>query len=385
MSTTVKHFHSDMPGAPVLSGTAGALLGVLDACLVNGWGAAAVDSITIAGGVATVTRAAGHPFEPDMVAEIAGATVTGGSINGLQKVLSATGTSWTFDATGITSQTATGSPTQKVAALGWTKPFSGTNLGAYRAPDVDGTRFFLRVDDTGTNNARTVGYETMSDVNTGTGLFPTNGQASGGLHWTKSSAASAAARRWTLVGNGKVFYLVVNWQDNTSTPQSFVAGFGDVLPEGGTDAYRGFLHGSNTSLHGNAAGFNSVDFDTCTNANATYFARAYHGIGGPVGLLRFLPGGAEGQRSGGVAAPHVAFPNGSNVGLYASQFLAMESATYQLRGKVAGVYGFPQRIGGSVFGHRERVAPVAGLAGRRLMVLNSGNGCWGFDITGPWA
>lgn len=34
--TSVKYLHSAMPGAPVLSGTAGSLISVLDACLVNG-------------------------------------------------------------------------------------------------------------------------------------------------------------------------------------------------------------------------------------------------------------------------------------------------------------------------------------------------------------
>ena len=33
--TGVKYFHSELPGAPVLSGTAGSLQAVLDACLVN--------------------------------------------------------------------------------------------------------------------------------------------------------------------------------------------------------------------------------------------------------------------------------------------------------------------------------------------------------------
>ena len=38
MTTSVKYFHSELPGAPVLSGTAGSRIAVLDACLVNGWG-----------------------------------------------------------------------------------------------------------------------------------------------------------------------------------------------------------------------------------------------------------------------------------------------------------------------------------------------------------
>ena len=34
----VKYIHSDMRGAPVLSGTPGAMIGVLDAFLITGFG-----------------------------------------------------------------------------------------------------------------------------------------------------------------------------------------------------------------------------------------------------------------------------------------------------------------------------------------------------------
>src|SRR5690606_26703121 len=112
-ATSVKFYHSQMTGAPVLTGQAGKLIDVLDAVLVNGWGLATVDSVVIASGIATVTRASGHPFEAAGVALIADATVTGGSINGEQRVLSATATTYTFDATGIADQTATGTITHK--------------------------------------------------------------------------------------------------------------------------------------------------------------------------------------------------------------------------------------------------------------------------------
>jgi len=46
--TTVKVFHSGMTGAPSLSGTAGALIAVLDALLINGFGANNLDSLVIA-------------------------------------------------------------------------------------------------------------------------------------------------------------------------------------------------------------------------------------------------------------------------------------------------------------------------------------------------
>ena len=49
-------------GVPQLSGTAGALITVLDACLVNGYGSVTLDSITVTSNVATCTKSTGHGF-----------------------------------------------------------------------------------------------------------------------------------------------------------------------------------------------------------------------------------------------------------------------------------------------------------------------------------
>ena len=51
MATKTKFFHSVMTGAPVLSGTAGSLITLLDALLVNGYGTTNVTSIVVAGGI----------------------------------------------------------------------------------------------------------------------------------------------------------------------------------------------------------------------------------------------------------------------------------------------------------------------------------------------
>lgn len=69
-----------------------------------------VASLVIAEGVATCTVPAGHVFEPGETAEIAGATVTGGSVNGLQEITATAGNSFTF-ATALGDQTATGAIT----------------------------------------------------------------------------------------------------------------------------------------------------------------------------------------------------------------------------------------------------------------------------------
>ena len=233
-SKKTKSFSSDMTGAAVLSGTAGALIAVLDSVLVNGFGSVSVTGLAVASSVATATVAAGHSFKVGSVALVAGATPSG--LNGEKRVLTVASNTFTFDATGVSDGSATGTITAKVAAAGWTKQYTGTNIAVYKMGGVEGTGFVLRVDDTGTTVARVRGYEVMSDANTGTGPFPTTAQwADSGLWWSKSNAASAAARPWRIVADDRGFFYFCKQADTGAEHQGNY--FGDILSLKSNDPY----------------------------------------------------------------------------------------------------------------------------------------------------
>jgi hypothetical protein len=194
-----------MQGAPDLSGTAGSLVTVLDAVLVDGFGTLTLDSLSVSGGIATATYSTGFSYKQWSVVEIAGATPSG--LNGRKRLLTASGTTVTFDATGISDQTATGTITIKIPSAGWTIAYTGTNLRSYRLDNTFGTGCYLRVDDTGTTAARVVGYQAMTDINTGTDPFPTNAQISGGGYWVKSSTANSTERAWIIVADDRGVYF----------------------------------------------------------------------------------------------------------------------------------------------------------------------------------
>ena len=84
VDTSVKHFHSDMLNAPVLSGTAGSLISVLDACLVNGFDLKSATGLVVAGGVATLSFSGTHSATVGSVILVAGSSIT--ALNGEQKV-----------------------------------------------------------------------------------------------------------------------------------------------------------------------------------------------------------------------------------------------------------------------------------------------------------
>jgi hypothetical protein len=74
VDTSVKHAYSSMAGAPAINGTVGSLIGALDAFLVNGWGAKAVDSAVISNGVCRLNFASGKSAAEHAVIAVSGAS-----------------------------------------------------------------------------------------------------------------------------------------------------------------------------------------------------------------------------------------------------------------------------------------------------------------------
>ena len=391
--TSVKFFHSAMPNAPVLSGTAGSLIAVLDACLADGFGLKTADSIVVSGGVATATFSTGHIFEPDTVMLVAGATPSG--LNGEKRVLTTSTNTVTFSAAGIPDLTATGTITAKLAPAGWAKVFSATNLAAYRSLDAESTRMFLRVDDTGTTNARVVGYESMTDVNTGVGPFPTSIQIAGGGWWPKANGANATARTWTLVADSKGFWL--HTHTNTASPgaSGSVWGFGDFASLKSGDPYACQLFCAKSDIaSSNTNSSHSVEY--CNNvpvADSGYIPRSYTSLGGSVaGATCATSGWDAGAGSSGNlqnnAVPQ--YPNGPDNGLALSGKSVVEPGVC-LRGRTRGIYLVVQKCH-ERFNWRDKIDGQGTLLGRKLVAIKCGGpaqttstGLVFVDITGPWS
>lgn len=388
--TTVKYLHSGMTGAPVMSGTAGSLIAVLDACLVNGFGLVTADSMVIAGNVATINRAAGGlPGEVGSVITVAGSTVSGGVLNGEQKLTAVTGTSVSFATTGIANQTATGTITAKMAPAGWAKTFAGTNLAAYKPTDVTATGCLLRVDDTAAQFSRVVGYEAMSDINTGTAPFPTSTQRSGGSYWSKSGTANTLAKNWMIVSDGKLFYFAREyWAAALGSHELTV--FGDFLPTKSGDAFACVMTAMATDTStGTPAVTNQYWYSDSTNAAEFYCPRSYTGIGTPVQMRRAMPApfAPSSQWVSGQLANGTPYPNPTDGGLYVTSHHLTESVSLALRGQSPGFYGCPQLVPNGQFAARDSVIGVSGLTGRTLKALTCNTPTFGvafFDVTGPW-
>jgi len=243
MTIAVKRYTSLMTSAPSLTGQVGTLVALLDACLVNGFNTKSVTSAVQTAGVATVTATA-HGYNVNDVVAISGANES--AWNDEFRVLTAATNSFTFAIPSGTTSPATGTLSAKIAPLGWTKPFSGTNKAAY-LPQISYCQQYLRVLDDSTvptsasgRWAKVRGYETMSDVDTGTGLFPTTTQITNALSIIKSSTSDATARHWWLAGDGGIFYCGTFWSASYLTTAGGYL-FGDIASLRAGDAYSTML------------------------------------------------------------------------------------------------------------------------------------------------
>lgn len=383
--TSVKYFHGAMPGAPVLSGTAGALINVLDACLVNGFGVSAVASLVVAGEVATATISGGHSGEVGSVMTVAGATPSG--LNGEKKVLSVGGgnTTLTFDATGIADQTATGSITIKVSGAGWVKAFSGTNLAAYQSGDVAATGCYLRVDDTAGKTARVLGYRTMTGVSSGDYFEMT----SGGAWWTKSTVSDGSARPWTLVADDRTAYLLVAYHPSYGAGAQFVC-WGDLESVKSGDAWQFMVSGYDSDASGLVPG-SLNDFAVLRNTAAQLtIAKSYTAVGAAVAAYcafpLLVPSTSVGFASGAGPMP---YPNGPDSGLYLTPLHVFEANYHALRGTAPGLWCCPQTLPRGLFAAGARISAADNLLDKDLRVVPFGTATGTaafafFDTAGPW-
>ena len=365
----VKLFESSQTGAPALSGSAGNLISLLDAVLVNGFNLKSVASITRSGSTATATVSAGHGFRENDVVLQAGAGQT--EYNGEFRIFNVTSTTYQFTVTGSPATPATGTITAKIAPAGWTKSFSGTNKAAYKSADVTATGCLLRVDDSTAKYASVAGYESMTDIDTGSGAFADTISVI-----NKSSTADAATRPWMLVCDGLAFYLLVAWRSGIPNYEAYF--YGDVVSYKAGDAYNCVLIACTTTSSSDVGQGNYFfRFDATTSGKR--IARAYSQLGGAVAVWQAAFGA-------GLSLPTYPSPvdNGANL----TNIYVAEGSQLLLRGQYPGWY-LPIHAQSALPAHGTVITDIPSAPGRRFMVaitvdVNANAQRSVFDLTGPW-
>lgn len=265
-STDIKFYVHTNNNAPQLQNAYGSMIGVLDACLIDGIQIGVVSSLTASGTTVTATFGAAHNLMQYQVIKITGANQT--EFNGEHRILSIPDTSsFTFELAAVPSvTTATGTISASLPPLGWEKPFSSSNpngggKAAYRSTNLLlPSRPFLRVVDeldpaytaTYAKYAKVGIVEDMTDIDTmldvqapydsnnpdknwvgsGSGTTANNGWAKwyynrGGLTTSNvndTSAPSEINKKWVIVGSADYFYILT--KSHADDVYSNVYGYG---------------------------------------------------------------------------------------------------------------------------------------------------------------
>jgi hypothetical protein len=370
----VKRYFSYDVGAPTVNGLAGSAIAMLDACLVNGYNTKTIQSITRSGSTATVTYATAHGYTSDQVVALEG--IDQAEYNGEFRPINVSSLSFDITVSGTPASPATGAAMiSKVAPLGWSKAFSGTNKAVYKSNYSVYGCLYLRVDDTGTTFANCRGYETMTDVDTGVGPFPTVTQNNNGCSIPKADSANSSARSWRLFGDPAFFYLLGGgaagtnpaWTYNGSYGLSFW--FGDPVLAKSGDAYGTCIYGGNGSI---VAGIETASLSSATQ----YTARSYTQAGGSIAMARNQSFLSNTSGMGPFTYPSLT----DNSFILGGKWLAMEGTTV-LRGIFPGVYGIMHNV---PVADKTILTGIPDLPGRSLFTTATYSGGVAFDITGPW-
>lgn len=386
VDTSVKFAVSSMQDAPIINGTAGSLIAALDAFLVNGFANKQVTSGVVSGGVCRLSFTGQSAAMLHSVILVAGITGANTTLNGEQRV-TAMASSWVEFKTDLPEGAVTGSISFKMAPLGWEKVFSTTNVAVYRPTAPQSTRMYLRVDDTGTTNARVRAYESMTDVSTGFGATPLESQIVGGLYWPKSGVANATSRNWTLVGDGRGIYLAVAPAGSDRYTLLYA---GDIASLKSGDAYGYLLTGNQADqTNSGLAPDGCLGYSHRSARAGAYLVRAHTGLGQSLVTQRIGAhhnGSAADCYAGTAGYAWGIYPNGPNNGLITAP---LELFAFGLRGALPGLL-HPVQDCGTAFASGATVDGTNDLAGRRLMAIRTGppaNGAVGtvfLDMTGPW-
>ena len=281
-----------------------------------------------------------------------------------------------------------------LVAAGWSIAFTTTNIRAYRQPaTTDGAlRAYLRVNDAGpgaggAREARIVGYETMSDVNTGTLPCPTVATMPNGLFVRKSATADATQRTWLIVADQRTVYMWVATGDSAGVYLLWM--FGDFYSFKTTDLYRVMIMGRVTE--NSAVLTNTVDRGDMIENDASVVGNFHHIMRDTVANTGAIQAGKNGNLSFAInfgplpLIGAIAYKNPADQYIYTPPIIVTHTAGGNTRrGLWRGMYHFCHAI--SNVADRETMPGREDLAGKTLTVVKQGGnaGVWMIETSNTW-
>jgi len=151
----------------------------------------------------------------------------------------------------------------------WQEVYTGTNKAAFRS--INGDRYYFRVDDSNAQYADIRGFATMSNVDTGTGQFPTGTQQT---NWSiiKSATANSTARTYVAIATDRFCLILVNGGWSGSGQELYC--FGEIIKANSSDAGASVVkaHPATTTLGSNGFIVPADPTSSFLNYNGAYAA-----------------------------------------------------------------------------------------------------------------
>lgn len=260
------------------------------------------------------------------------------------------------------------------SAAGWTKEFTGTGKAVFKqGTGSNGMR--LRVDcSSSSQTPRLRGYESMTDVDTGTGPFPTDSQLSGGCYAYTSSAADTTERPWMVVATEKCFYLYIGYNNTTveaisgSTAYKPTYFFGDITSLKSGDAYHTLLI-ANTSTLSSSNSF-SLAVSLSQAAGGNFMARSHTQIGAAITIGKSHDV-SRSASSATFGSGGTTYPDPVTGGMLLDQIRVFEPLAQVTRGIMPGCYALLHALPGAP---DDTFTGTGTLAGKTFVLLDSASG-----------
>lgn len=241
----------------------------------------------------------------------------------------------------------------RLTAAGWTVPYTGTNKIAVRNSASARARKYFRIDDNapgaaGAKEAYLGGFDTMSDVDTGTGQFPTlaqTGAYSGYQPVRKSNTASATARNYLLAADDKTAILFIQHGDAANTYATIY--FGDFYSYTPGDSQCSLLAARTTENLANNNGEGLLNVTAPTAGTTALVAPIYGkfvggshaGIAGSLTAGCLTHPGAAFSQGGGIIGGQLPLPNPADGGIWLSPLeIFTDAGGFTIRGRCRGIY-----------------------------------------------
>jgi len=236
--TRTKIYTDQTPGIPLVNSNPGTLVTMLDAVLVNGFNSKSIENFVLSSGVATITSTshgyvslqAGTPDQYFPVIQIVGLDPALDGQYRIQSIPDANTITINVDSP---DKTLTSTGSFQFAPAGWSIAYTdNSHKRVYRQINVQGSRFYLRIDDSKSRALITV-YKTMTDIDTGTWPVPATSQsADNQLEWGHVVySSSGPSKFFNIFADDLIFYLFMeNPNANQFDTNNYVAMvFGDII------------------------------------------------------------------------------------------------------------------------------------------------------------